>query len=143
MPIFASFTSLCGIILVARLGSSAVTYQSLLFHSYKILLIVNLYFNGPSLSLCCHAVRNLFFNPSQIRFSNTNVPFHQMVFDQTSVPLQPWFLEGFGVLLPCYLCDNSLHIKILSQKCVLFQNVACIIPSLHCIPEDCLGDDLF
>lgn len=37
MPIFASLTFL-SVILVSRLGSLAVTYQRLLFRSYKILV---------------------------------------------------------------------------------------------------------
>lgn len=143
MPTSASFTFLCGI-LVSRLGSSTVTYQSLLFHSYRIVLIVIYILMEPLLSLCCHAVRNLFFNSGQLRFSNTSKIFHftRWYLDQRNVPLQPWLLEGFeGRGTSSYLCDNSLHIKILSQKCVLFQNLTYIIPSLHYIPEDCLGDD--
>lgn len=96
-------------------GSSAVTCQSFLFHSYKILLIVICILMEPLVSLCCHAVRNLFFNPSQLRFSNTNIPFHQKWsthLDLSSVPFQPQLLEGFeGRGRSCYLCDNSFLTK--------------------------------
>lgn len=76
------------------------------------------------------------------------VSFQKMYFDPRSVPPQQWPLEGLEVgsylntpSNPLSPCDNSLHVKILSQKCVLSQNLTYIIPSLHGIPEDFLEDD--
>lgn len=137
---FLQVSLFCVAFLVSRLGFSAATYQSLLFHSYKILFIVNLYFNGyysvcaALLSGICSSIQASSGSPIAMFY------FTRWYFDLRSVPLQ--LLEGFeGKGTFCYLCDNSLHIKIVSQKSVLFQNVAYLIPSLHCVPEDCLGDD--